>query len=126
MAFVWVCVGGAFGSGLRYLLSLWAVARFGPGFPWGTLMVNVLGSFALAWILGRTMTEDAMNPSLKLALTTGVMGGFTTFSTFSFEAMRLIQRGDGRLAAGYVIGTVALGLGACFAGFALARIGANG
>lgn len=126
MGVLWVCIGGAVGSGARYLVSLWASERWGPGFPWGTLGVNVVGSLLLAVLLGRGIAlqgdpSRALNPSMQLALTTGAMGGFTTFSTFSYEAMRLFERGESKLSLLYVGATMGLGLAASVAGFAMGR-----
>lgn len=108
---LWVCVGGAAGSGARYLVSLWALERFGPRFPWGTLAVNIAGSFAIGLLMPLSASTDWLTPTMRLALVTGVLGGFTTYSAFNFEAVSYAQRGEWTLAAGYV----ALMLCACFA-----------
>ena len=86
--FLWICVGGAAGTGARYLLSGWALATLGASFPWGTLAVNVLGSFLLGLLMQVGITTSLLSPTLRLALTTGVMGGFTTYSTFNYETIR--------------------------------------
>ncbi|HET9209989.1 MAG TPA: CrcB family protein, partial [Thermoanaerobaculia bacterium] len=85
--FLWICLGGAAGTGARYLLSGWLLRAAGPGFPWGTLAVNVIGSFLLGLILQVSLTTTLISPTLRLALTTGVMGGFTTYSTFNYETL---------------------------------------
>ncbi len=111
------------GSGARYLVSLWMSERFGEDFPWGTLAVNVLGSLLLAVLVGRAVVGAPrdLSPSMELALTTGLMGGFTTFSTFSVEVVRLFERGESRIGAAYLLGTLVLGVGASFGGFVLGR-----
>jgi fluoride exporter len=80
---LWICLGGAVGTGARYLLSGWLLRVAPPGFPYGTLAVNVIGSFLLALLLQVPLTAESLPPTLRLALTTGVMGGFTTYSTFN-------------------------------------------
>ena len=88
MRLFWVCLGGAFGSGARYLLSGWVMEQLGPTFPCGTLAVNTIGSFLLGALMFLGIEAGALSPTVRLALTTGVMGGFTTYSTFSYETMR--------------------------------------
>jgi CrcB protein len=113
-----VAAGGAAGSVLRYLVSLGALRAFGPGFPWGTLAVNVAGSVvigALAVVL--TGPRAGLSPLLMA----GFLGGFTTFSTFSLDALRLWQGGQAGLAAAYVAGSVALALGGVALGAWAAR-----
>jgi CrcB protein len=119
--FLWICLGGAAGTGARYLLSGWALAAFGVSFPWGTLSVNVIGSFLLGLLMQVGVATPVLSPTLRLALTTGGMGGFTTYSTFNWETMRYIQDGAWRLALGNVVLTLALCLAAGFAGVALGR-----
>jgi CrcB protein len=113
-----VAAGGAAGSVLRYLVGLGALRAFGPGFPWGTLAVNVAGSVvigALAVVL--TGPRAGLSP----LLVTGFLGGFTTFSTFSLDALRLWQGGQAGLAGAYVAGSVALALGGVALGAWAAR-----
>lgn len=92
--FLWICLGGAVGTGARYLLSGWLLRAAGPGFPWGTLAVNVTGSFLLGLIMQIALGTDLLSPTLRLTLTTGVMGGFTTYSTFNYETLQYLQRND--------------------------------
>jgi fluoride exporter len=89
--FLWICLGGAVGTGARYLVSGWLARPAGPGFPWGTLTVNVTGSFLLGLIMQLALGTD---PTLRLTLTTGVMGGYTTYSTFNYETLQYLQRND--------------------------------
>lgn len=119
--FLWICLGGAVGTGARYLLSGWALATFGSSFPYGTLAVNVLGSFLLA-VLMLVGTETTLMPAtLRLALTTGVMGGFTTYSTFSYETLKYLEEGAWWMATVNVLATVVGCLAACMLGFLCAR-----
>jgi CrcB protein len=85
-----VCLGGALGSGARYLVSSWLAGAIGSGFPYGTLAVNAVGSFLVAVVL---YSAGAVSPEVRLFLTTGVMGGFTTYSAFNYESTQLL-RGD--------------------------------
>jgi len=93
---LWICLGGAIGTGARYLLSGWLLRHAGPGFPYGTLAVNVIGSFLLGLILQVPLTAESLPLDLRLTLTTGVMGGFTTYSTFNHETLSFL-RGDSPL-----------------------------
>lgn len=110
-----VFVGGGIGSCLRYLVNLWAVARFGPHFPWGTLAVNAIGSAAmgaLAALVVARWTPEGGGDELRLFLMTGVLGGFTTFSAFSLDAFVLWERGAPVTAAAYVVASVAVSFAA--------------
>lgn len=115
---VLVAAGGAAGSVARHLTVL-AAARLAPGFPWGVMAVNVLGSFLIGLLAFGLLHGRA---PLSPLLITGFLGGFTTFSAFSLDALRLWQAGQGAAAAAYVLGSVALSLGAVVAGATLARV----
>ena len=117
---LWVCLGGAVGSGARYLLSGWVQRLAGAGFPAGTLAVNVLGSFVLGLLMPIGLRTDVISPSARLMWTSGVLGGFTTYSTFSYETMTLLQEGAWGAALVNVAGTLAGCLGASFLGYAVA------
>lgn len=119
--FLWICLGGAAGTGARYLLSGWALGTFGASFPYGTLAVNVIGSFLVGVLTQVGLATPLMSPTLRLALTTGVMGGFTTYSTFNYETIRYVQDGSWPLAAANLAITVAGCLAAGFAGIAAGR-----
>ncbi len=121
MRLLWVCLGGAFGSGARYLLSGWVLERFGPAFPSGTLAVNVIGSFLLGALMFLGIEAGMLSPPLRLALTTGVLGGFTTYSTFSYETMRYLQDGAWMLALLNVAITVVACLLASLLGWGLGQ-----
>jgi CrcB protein len=119
--FLLVCLGGALGTGARYLVSGWTFKAFGPAFPYGTLAVNVVGSFLLAALMYVGTETTAMQATTRVVLTTGVMGGFTTYSTFSYETMKYLQESAWQLAALNVGLTVCGCLGACVLGWAGAR-----
>ena len=119
--FLLVCLGGALGSGARYLVSVWALAALGPAFPYGTLAVNALGSFLICALMHLAVTAQLIPAPLALFLTTGVMGGFTTYSTFDYETFKYVQGGAHGLALLYVAATLVVCFAAGAAGDALAR-----
>jgi CrcB protein len=119
--FLWVCVGGAIGTGARYLLSGWALNRFGALFPYGTLVVNVIGSFFIGAIMQVALTTELLPPAARLILTMGVLGGFTTYSSFNYETIRYLQEGAWLLGTLNVFVMVAACLVAGMAGLASAR-----
>jgi fluoride exporter len=109
--FLWICLGGAVGTAARYLISGWALHLLGTAFPWGTLAVNVMGSFLIGGIMHVGLTTQVLSPGLRLALTTGVMGGFTTYSAFNYETLQYFQEGARLLA----LANIAVMLFACLA-----------
>lgn len=113
-----VAAGGALGSLARFGVSIAAARWFGLGFPWGTLAVNVIGGLAMGVLAARVTSE---HESLRLLLGVGVLGGFTTFSAFSLETVRLMEQGAA-LAALYVLASFVLSVGACWLGYSLGRI----
>jgi len=115
----WIALGGALGALARYGLSGWVQESSAGTFPWGTLAVNVLGCFLLGFAF-RVLQLSALSPGLRAAVTVGFLGAFTTFSTFSLEAIGLIQEERWARAAGYIGGSVALGLAALVAGLWIA------
>lgn len=118
---LWVCLGGAVGSGARYLVSGWMLAWLGTAFPYGTLTVNLLGSFLLAALMHVGTSTELLSPTLRVALTTGTLGGFTTYSTFSYETFRYLQEGAFLLGALNITVTVFGCLAGCALGFFCAR-----
>lgn len=116
----WVCVGGAAGSGTRYLVAIWAAQRFGSAFPYGTLAVNLVGCFLIAFVT-QSATIVAWPPTLRTALTTGFLGGLTTYSSFNYETTRLLQDGAPDTAALNVGLTVIGGFLAGWLGIVAAR-----
>lgn len=124
MAFLLVFLGGGLGSLARYGVSL-AVAQTGvSGFPYATLLVNLVGGFAMGLVVGVITARAGATaaPELRLFLATGVLGGFTTFSAFSLEAFDLWQRGAIGLSVLYVALSVLLSIAALAGGFALATV----
>ncbi|SEJ55061.1 camphor resistance protein CrcB [Pseudooceanicola nitratireducens] len=114
-----VALGGAIGASARYLTGVAALRLMGPGFPWGTLAVNVIGSFLMGAIV-ILLAELSANRIAPL-LMTGLLGGFTTFSAFSLDAVTLWERGETMQAAAYVAASVVLSLAALMAGLFVAR-----
>jgi fluoride exporter len=117
---VWVCIGGACGSGLRFVVTSWTLARYGTSFPYGTLAVNFVGSLLLACLFQLSRNATWFGPTVQIALGTGLMGGLTTYSTFNLEVVRYVQEGQLRTAAAY--GTATL-IGCLLAGAAGIGIG---
>lgn len=115
------CAGGAIGSGARYLVGSWAVATLGPGFPWGTLAVNLVGSFLLGVVTYLGLVVGSIGPDLRIFLAVGVLGGFTTYSSFNHETVALAQRGQWGVAAAYVGATLVGAWVAGLSGLLLAR-----
>ena len=115
-----VVLGGGLGAGSRYLLGGWLHGQLGNGFPWGTFAVNALGSLMIGLVFGLAQ-RGSLPPAATLFLAVGVLGGFTTFSAFSYETMRLLA--DGSLGASFLnaAGQFAIGLVAVYAGFAAVR-----
>lgn len=121
MHFLLVAIGGAIGASLRHLVGLVTLRLFGPNFPWGTLAVNIVGSFAMGILVELIARRLNASTELRLFLMTGLLGGFTTFSSFSLDTANMWERGEVAIAAGYVSGSVVLSIGALFAGLALMR-----
>ena len=119
--FAWVAIGSAAGGVLRFLLGALIQQKTGSTFPVGTLAINVGGSFILGFLLRYALGGPAISPEIRAFLTAGFCGGFTTFSTFSYETAALIEDGDYHRAAWYLGLSVALSLGAVFLGAGLAR-----
>jgi CrcB protein len=119
--FFWICVGGAIGTGARYLISGWAARRFGASFPFGTLAVNLVGSFLIGAIMHVALTTEIVSPGLRIVLAVGVMGGFTTYSGFNFETVQYLREGAWLLGILNVFIMVGVCLAAGVAGLASAR-----
>lgn len=118
MAWLLVALGGAVGSVARYGAGLAAARWLGLAFPWGTLIVNVVGGLAMGLLAARAGPDQE---HMRVLLGVGFLGGFTTFSAFSLETVRLMEHQPG-LAALYAAASVALSVGACWLGFALGRV----
>ena len=121
MLYLIVFVGAGIGGALRHGVNVAATRLFGLGFPLGTLIVNVTGSFAMGLLAGYFAYRAGVPQHVRLFLTTGILGGFTTFSTFSLDAAVLIERHAYGAAAGYLVGSVAAALSGLFFGLAVFR-----
>jgi CrcB protein len=118
-----VFLGSGIGGAARYGVNVWSLKTFGAQFPVGTLVVNVVGGLAMGLIAGwlAFRAELPWSQELRLFLTTGILGGFTTFSAFSLDAMTLVERGDYATAALYVVASVVLSIAALAVGLAVIR-----
>ena len=119
--FLIVFLGGGLGAALRHGVNRLSLAWFGPSFPVGTLFVNVAGCLAMGLLIGILAAMEPVSNNLRLFLATGILGGFTTFSAFSLDALTLYERGQIGLALGYVAASVVLSLAAVAAGFFWSR-----
>jgi len=118
-----VFLGGGIGSVARYLVGLAFLQRFGPGFPYGTLFINLLGCFVIGAVAELAATRAfGVTSSVRLFLAVGVLGGFTTFSTFAYDAVTLWSETLSAAAIAYVLASVLGGIFAAFVGIALARL----
>ncbi|MBR5117793.1 MAG: fluoride efflux transporter CrcB [Muribaculaceae bacterium] len=117
---LYVGIGGAIGSILRYLVSL-AVKYGGTGFPWATFIVNIAGCLVIGLIFGITSRNPNFSSHLNLLLAVGLCGGFTTFSTFSKECLQLLQTGNHWMCALYIVGSVVIGVAATAIGYILTK-----
>jgi CrcB protein len=117
-----VALGGAMGASMRYLVGSWTLARFGPGLPFGTWTVNILGAFLMGLLAAMVARIDGEGGELRLLLGVGVLGGFTTFSAFSLEIFNMINRGEIGLAAAYAVSSVAGSVLALMTGVYLGRL----
>ena len=118
--FLWICLAGAAGTGARYFVALWAAQRFGSAFPYGTLIVNLLGCFAIAALMHAALALS-WSPTARAAMTIGFLGGLTTYSSFNYETMRLLEEGGGRAAALNAVATIAGAFAAGWLGLLCAR-----
>ena len=121
MSLIYVMLGGAFGSGARYLTGRATLSLFGPDFPYGTLAVNLIGGLLMGALVGVLARVSNGGETWRLLLGVGVLGGFTTFSSFSLDAVTMIERGQLTVALGYVLLSVIGSIAALFAGLTLAR-----
>ncbi len=119
--YAWVALGSAIGGVLRFAIGAVIQQRTGSTFPLGTLAINLSGSLLLGFLLRYSLGTPAISPEVRAFLTTGVCGGYTTFSTFSYEAAALVEDGDYHRAAWYIGLSVVLSLAGAFIGIGLAR-----
>ncbi|AUW42711.1 fluoride efflux transporter CrcB [Rhizobium beringeri] len=116
-----VAFGGAIGSVLRYYVGQWALRLMGPAFPWGTLAVNVVGCFVIGVFAELIARKFNASTELRLLLITGFLGGFTTFSAFSLDAISLFERGEAVAGGIYIAASVGFSMAAVIAGLAVMR-----
>jgi fluoride exporter len=116
-----VGAGGALGSIARYLVVIWAGQTLGSGFPFGTLIVNIVGGFAMGLIAESSALVWTPSPELRVFLMTGVLGGFTTFSSFALDVSALTERGDIGVAFTYAAASVLFSIAGLYAGLRLVR-----
>jgi CrcB protein len=118
--FFWICLAGAAGTGARYLIAIWAAQRLGSAFPYGTLIVNLIGCFVIAALMHAALTLG-LSPTVRSAVTIGFIGGLTTYSSFNYETMRLFEEGAPATAAVNLAVTILGGLAAGWLGLVAAR-----
>lgn len=119
--FLLVMLGGAIGSGARYWTGRWMLALLGPGFPYGTLTVNLIGGLAMGLLVGVLSRVAGGSEGVRLFVAVGVLGGFTTFSSFALDVVTLTERGAVLAALGYTLVSVTGAIAALYAGLAAAR-----
>ena len=118
---LWIGLGGALGAMVRHLMNMWIARLAGGDFPWHTMVINITGSFAMGLLISLMALRWNVGNDLRAFLTTGVLGGYTTFSAFSLDFAVLVERKAYTLAGAYALGSVAISLIAIFVGMALAR-----
>jgi CrcB protein len=119
--FVAVALGAMLGANLRFVVGLWAADRFGTDFPYGTLLVNISGAFAIGIVMAFVAERVGISPLWRLFFVTGFLGGYTTFSSYAFETLALAESGNWLPAATYVLGSNVLGLLGVWLGTVLGR-----
>ena len=121
MHYLYIAAGGAAGAALRYLISGWTYSLLGTGFPWGTLVVNLIGSFLIG-LLWQLFSDTAVSPNTRHLILTGGLGAFTTFSTFALESLNLFRDGEIELGLANVIVSDFLGIALVFLGIVAGRL----
>ena len=116
-----VRIGGAIGACARHLVGQAMLARLGPGFPWWTLAINIAGSLLMGLLIGALARGDGSSDTARLFAGVGILGGFTTFSSFSMEFWMLFERGQNAQAAAYVLASVMGAIAACGLGLFVMR-----
>jgi CrcB protein len=119
MHYLWVAIGGIIGANARFLLSAWAAERYGTRLPIGTFIINISGSFGLGVMSTLIAERFDGNLTASLLISTGFFGAYTTFSTFTYEAISLLQQGETRVAGRYLLGSMALGIAGALLGISL-------
>ena len=121
IAMLWVGLGGFLGANARFFLGGWVAERWGTDFPYATLLINITGSFILGFFLGFIEERPWVHPNSRLLFSIGFVGAYTTFSTYAYESIALVERGELLLAGINVFGSVVAGLLAVLAGLVLGR-----
>lgn len=119
---IMVAVGGGIGATTRYLVSTWAAERFGTDFPYGTLIVNVVGCFIIGVFMTLATERLIVTPYWRLLVTVGFVGGLTTFSSYSYETLKLLEDADIMMALYNLVGNVIMGFFATWLGISVARL----
>ncbi|HEX8968401.1 MAG TPA: fluoride efflux transporter CrcB [Chloroflexota bacterium] len=122
MQYVAVAAGAVLGANLRFIVGNWAADRLGVDFPYGTLLINVSGAFAIGIVLSFIGERVEVSPLWRLFFATGFLGGYTTFSSYAWEALSLVQDGEWLSAATYVVGSNLVGFAGVWLGATLARL----
>lgn len=126
MDILWIAAGAAIGANLRYFVGQWVATWLGVGFPYGTLLINVSGSFLIG-VISTMLTERSLVEShWRLFLLVGLLGGYTTFSSYALETVSLIQSDRWLTALTYMLASMLLGLGACIVGIVAVRASIGG
>ena len=120
-SYLLVFVGGGLGASLRHAVNMISARGLGTAFPWGTFIINISGSLVMGLIAGYLAFKGGASQPWRLFLMTGILGGYTTFSAFSLDAVLLYERGEIASALFYVLGSVVLSIAGLFAGLALVR-----
>lgn len=115
-------LGGILGANARYLVAIWAAQRWGADFPYGTLIINISGAFALGFFMAFLQDRAFIHAAYRWFFATGFCGAYTTFSTFTYESLRLFQDGSYLLGLINLVGSVVIGMLAVFVGFVLGRM----
>jgi CrcB protein len=118
---LWVSLGAVIGANARYFLGAWAAERFGPAFPYGTLIINLTGSLILGFFLALATERALIDPRYRLLIAVGFCGSYTTFSTYTYESINLLLAGSWGLGLFNLLGSTVLGLGAVGLGILLGR-----
>jgi fluoride exporter len=122
VAVLLVALGGALGSVTRYLVGGWIADRLGVSFPYGTLVINLTASFVIGFFLAFAQERAGLSPYWRLFVAVGFVGGYSTFSTYEYEAVRLLQDGEMLFAAIYLVGSMAGGAIAAITGIAVGSL----
>ena len=122
MVYLVIGLGGFFGANARFLIANWAAERLGPFFPYGTLIINFSGSLVLGFFMAFLQDRPFIHPNFRLFFATGLCGGFTTFSTFTYESLRLWQDGNVLIGIVNLFGSLAIGMIGVLLGFILGRM----